>query len=111
MFRADSFPSFGHSPISPYNFVAITVFSLRPPPGANQVPMICSVRPRFSPQPYTLAVSKKFMPCSRAASMMAWESASSVCGPKFIVPRHSRLTFKPVRPRYVYSIVDSHSQV
>ena len=30
--------------------------------------------------------------------MIAKLSASVVCGPKFIVPRHRRLTFRPVRP-------------
>src|SRR5690242_14229830 len=37
--------------------------------------------------------------------MMAWLSASSVCGPKFIVPRTSRLTLSPVRPSCVYFMV------
>ena len=32
------------------------------------------------------------MPSSSALSMIAKLSASLVCGPKFIVPRHSRLT-------------------
>src|SRR5690606_21186163 len=36
--------------------------------------------------------------------MMAWLSASSVCGPKFIVPRTRRLTLSPVRPSCVYSM-------
>ena len=75
-----------------------------PPPWANQRPMICSVRPSPVCQPYTLAVSKKLMPCSSARSMMAKLSGSVVCGPKFIVPRQSRLTDRPVRPRFVYSI-------
>src|ERR687895_2384204 len=43
------------------------------------------------------------MPSSRARSMIASESSSEVSGPKFIVPRHSRLTSSPVRPRWVYS--------
>ena len=37
--------------------------------------------------------------------MMAWLSFSVVCGPKFIVPRHRRLTLRPVRPSDVYSMV------
>ena len=36
--------------------------------------------------------------------MIAWLSGSSVSGPKFMVPRHSRLTDRPVRPRCVYSM-------
>src|SRR5690348_8892731 len=47
------------------------------------------------------------MPCSRARSMMLWLSSTSVTGPKFIVPRHSRLTERPVRPRCVYSMASS----
>jgi hypothetical protein len=31
--------------------------------------------------------------------MIPWLVASSVCGPKFMVPRHSGLTLSPVRPR------------
>jgi hypothetical protein len=45
MLRADRNLSFGQSPIDPYTFVAMTVRSLRPPPLANQRPMICSVTP------------------------------------------------------------------
>ena len=33
--------------------------------------------------------------------MIAWESSSVVSGPKFMVPRQSRLTERPVRPRWV----------
>src|SRR6266498_5850576 len=33
--------------------------------------------------------------------MIVCESASDVSGPKFIVPKHSRLTDRPVRPRWV----------
>src|SRR5579862_3458038 len=54
-------------------------------------------------QPYTLAVSKKLIPCSWARSMIAKLSSSVVFGPKFIVPRHNRLTLRPVRPNWVYS--------
>ena len=41
-----------------------------------------------------------------AESMMAWAWASSVCGPKFMVPRHRRETVRPERPRCVYCIAD-----
>src|SRR5258708_6624966 len=34
--------------------------------------------------------------------MIAWESCSEVCGPKFMVPRQTRLTCRPERPRWVY---------
>src|SRR5690606_18402533 len=44
------------------------------------------------------------MPCAWARSMIAWESSSEVCGPKFIVPRQSRLTLRPVRPSCAYSM-------
>ena len=39
------------------------------------------------------------MPDSSAESMIRWLVASSVCGPKFMVPRQSGLTRRPVRPR------------
>src|SRR4051812_40208270 len=39
--------------------------------------------------------------------MMAWESASSVFHPKFMVPRQRRETERPLRPRCVYSM-ESH---
>src|SRR5664280_2490864 len=42
------------------------------------------------------------MPCSSARSRIACESSSDVSGPKFMVPRHSRLTDRPLRPRCVY---------
>src|SRR4051812_8751398 len=45
------------------------------------------------------------MPAWCAASMMWWESSSVVCGPKFIVPRTRRETFRPDRPRCVYSML------
>src|SRR3712207_3828004 len=38
--------------------------------------------------------------------MMACESASSVFQPKFMVPRQSRETCRPLRPRCVYSMED-----
>ncbi|GLY52743.1 hypothetical protein Lesp01_63990 [Lentzea sp. NBRC 102530] len=37
--------------------------------------------------------------------MIAWLSSSVVSGPKFIVPRHRRETDRPLRPRFVYSMV------
>jgi len=46
-------------------------------------------------------VSKKLMPCSWAASMIVWASASLVIAPKFMVPRQSLLTDTPLRPRCV----------
>src|SRR5688572_33399790 len=57
-------------------------------------------------QPYPFAMSYKFNPRSSARSMMANESGSVVSGPKFIVPRQKGLTFRPVRPRYRYSMVE-----
>src|SRR5437763_11325199 len=66
--------------------------------------MISSVKPGWMARPYTFAVSKKFRPCSRARSMTAKLSLSLVCGPKFMVPRQRRLTFRPVRPRCAYCI-------
>ena len=36
--------------------------------------------------------------------MIVWLSASGVCGPKFIVPRHTRLTTRPRCPTWVYSM-------
>src|SRR5579875_2465926 len=47
------------------------------------------------------------MPCSRARSMIRCESASSVSGPKFIVPSTSRETCRPLRPRWVYSMAST----
>ncbi len=40
--------------------------------------------------------------------MIACESGSVVSGPKFMVPRHSRLTDRPVRPRWVKSMLPSY---
>ena len=39
--------------------------------------------------------------------MIAYESGSGVCGPKFMVPRHSRLTTRPRWPTWVYSMPSS----
>src|SRR5689334_6562306 len=66
--------------------------------------MIDSVTPSPTLRPYTLAVSKKLRPCSSARSITTQLSSSLVSGPKFIVPRQSRLTTRPVRPRFVYSM-------
>src|ERR1700744_6593908 len=44
------------------------------------------------------------MPSSWAWSMIVCASAAGVSDPKFIVPRHSRLTERPERPRCVYSM-------
>src|SRR4051794_41848135 len=44
------------------------------------------------------------MPCSWAVSMMPCATDSSVCGPKFMVPRQRREPVRPVRPRWVNSI-------
>ena len=38
---------------------------------------------------------------------MRKDSLSSVVGPKFMVPRHSRLTDNPVRPNFTYRILTS----
>src|SRR5688500_11145950 len=47
------------------------------------------------------------IPSDSARSRIAWLSASSVFQPKFIVPRQSRETDSPLRPRWVYSM-ESH---
>src|SRR5271166_4283023 len=36
--------------------------------------------------------------------MMAWASGGGVSGPKFMVPRQRRLTLRPERPRWMYSM-------
>src|ERR1700759_5314106 len=46
------------------------------------------------------------MPTSWAWSMIAWALSGGVSGPKFMVPRQSRLTLRPVRPRCVYSMFE-----
>src|SRR4051794_4067465 len=48
------------------------------------------------------AVSTKLIPSASAPSRIAWLSSSPSCQPKFMVPRHSRDTFSPERPRFVY---------
>src|SRR5678815_1977086 len=102
MCSAESLPVLGHSPISPYTFVASTTFSRRPPPCANQSPRIRSVTPSPFFQPYTSAVSKRLIPSSSARSMIAKLSFGPACGPKFIVPSASRLTLRPVPVSYTH---------
>src|SRR5689334_11175564 len=70
--------------------------------------MIDSVTPSPRLRPYTLAVSKKLTPCSSARSITTQLSSWLVSGPKFIVPRQSRLTTRPVRPRLVYSMAPTY---
>src|SRR6185503_4963707 len=41
--------------------------------------------------------------------MILCESVSSVSGPKFMVPRQSRLTLRPVRPNRVYSMARDYA--
>jgi hypothetical protein len=41
--------------------------------------------------------------------MIRCESSSEVCGPKFMVPRQSRLTTSPSRPTCVVSIAMTFS--
>src|SRR4051794_8967739 len=50
------------------------------------------------------------MPLSMARSMIRCESGSSVSGPKFMVPSTRRDTRKPVRPRWVYSILRPYAR-
>src|SRR5688500_18896335 len=63
-------------------------------------PRISSERPLL----YWSAVSKKLMPLSRHARYMAAAAASSASPPKDMVPKHSRDTWTPLRPRTRYSI-------
>ena len=42
--------------------------------------------------------------------MIRKASASGVSGPKFMVPRHSRLTFSPVLPSLVVSMGRDHAR-
>ena len=101
MCSAESLDSLGRSVMVPNSLVASTVRSRRSPPWANQRPRISSVQPRWLEPPYTLAVSKKLMPAACAVSRMAKACVSSVCGPKFMVPRQRRETVRPERPRCV----------
>jgi hypothetical protein len=77
-------------------------------------------RPTISselPYPYTLAVSQKMTPRSRACRKIGSAPASSRAhslnprevSPKLMQPRAMRLTFSPELPRRVYSTFDSRS--
>src|SRR6185503_7057722 len=46
----------------------------------------------------------KLMPASRAAATMRPASALSVRSPNIIVPRQTGETFRPLRPRFRYSM-------
>ena len=100
MCRAERPPSLGQSLIGAYTLVASTILS-RARLRANQLPMKRSLRPSPVSEPYMLAVSTKLRPASRARSRMAWLSSSPICQAKFIVPRQSLLTARPLRPREV----------
>jgi hypothetical protein len=100
MFNAESLPKLRQSDLEMKTFVPSTILSRRPSPWANQRPINRSL----SPSLYTSAVSQKFIPEASALSMISTLSAASVTQPKFIVPKHSGLTFKPLRPRDLYSI-------
>ena len=64
--------------------------------------MISSVLPMVSSAigltGYISAVSTKLIPLARAQSSCACASASEVCVPKVMVPRHNSETMTPVRP-------------
>ena len=107
MWYADNPRPFGPGPIGWYTFVANTISSRRP--------LRCSHRPTTSSAmpypwvmsgvcgpPYTSAVSKKLMPASLPASMIAKLVASSVVNPNVMVPSPIRLTMRPDRPRCPY---------
>ena len=86
-------------PLRPKHFVASTTLERLP---CSQRPTISSVRPTVSPVPpsgYTSAVSKNVTPPSAARSMIEIEVFSSHCKPNVMVPRQSRETCRPVRPR------------
>ena len=56
----------------------------------------------------TTAVSKNVTPASSAASMMAKEASCPAWLPKAIVPRHTSLTWRPVRPIFLVFMIPSH---
>src|ERR687897_430113 len=60
--------------------------------------------------PYTSAVSKRLMPASLAASMIAKLIASSVVNPNVMVPNPIRLTMRPDRPKCLYLITSLTSR-
>ena len=76
-------------------------------PAGEPDPMISSERPNPAVPPYTLAVSMKLIPSSKARSRIACEVASSAFGPKCIVPRHTLLTIRLDRPSRLYSTISS----
>src|ERR1700736_1229598 len=86
-------------PIRPTHLVATTRSRRRL---ASHLPRISSVRPAVSREGgtgYTSAVSRKCMPRSQARSSTAKAAFSSTWEPKIMVPRQSRLTCSPLRPR------------
>jgi hypothetical protein len=101
MLRADRKVSLGQSLMEPYQLggdhdLVPAAATLREPPADD---LLGEPVPFF--QPYTMAVSKKLSPASSAESMMACDVGSLVSGPKFMVPRQTRLTERPERPRCV----------
>lgn len=101
MCRADRPLSLGAPDISLPTLVASTVRSLRAGSLANQRPIVSSVYPLCTRQPYMLAVSTKLRPRSRARFRMRCPSSSSTRPPKLTVPTHSLLIFSAVRPKRV----------
>src|SRR3954453_9233249 len=83
--------------MAPCTLVASTTSSRRP---LMALPTMTS----DSPPEYTSAVSMKFTPASSAALMMAALSSWSGLpqAPNIMAPRHSGLTFTPVRPKVRY---------
>src|SRR5215216_2018897 len=93
---------FGSLPIVPWTLVARTTSSRRP---LRALPTISSDSPRL----YTSAVSMKLIPASRARWMIRIDSFSSLLpqSPNIMAPRHSGLTYMPVRPRVRWSIAQT----
>jgi hypothetical protein len=81
------------SAIRQWTLVANTIFA-RLPFAFRAAPVTTSDRP----QPYALAVSKKFIPVSIDRSMMEHASLGSVVDPKGKHPRQISLTCTVVRP-------------
>ncbi len=92
---------FGPSPVLSLTFVAMTTASLW---SSRSSPTISS----DLPAEYTLAVSKKFTPRSRARFIIRLALSISIIHsselPKDIVPRQMRDTCNPVDPSRLYSI-------
>src|ERR1035437_9221457 len=93
------------SSIVPWTFVARTI-RWRRPLRFRASPVISSLTPRA----YTLAVSRKLIPASIAASMISTDSSRPARRPNIMHPRQSGLTFTPVRPKERYSSTDSSSK-